>query len=137
MSEDREMFPTILGRAIREDGREFRQGDMILLDQSCYNSAPEPQWSPVVSIAPGTASVYPIKYSVAGHVNHTGQAKPSEIIEVKRPERALEAEAFFGAMGGVPHWESMTLDVFFGNAPLGELDWQRERRTAGERPSDD
>lgn len=137
MSEDREMVPTILGRAIREDGREFRQGDMILLDQSCYNGVPEPQWAPVVGIAPGTAAVYPIKYSVAGHLDHTGQAKPSEIVKVTRPERALEAEAFFGAMGGVPHWENMTPDVFFGTAPLDSMDWKRHRVTGGERPPDD
>lgn len=69
------------GRVLREDGREFREGDFILVGQFHYSGAETPQWSIVTRIAPGSASVYPIKYAVAGHDQHEGQCKPDEVLE--------------------------------------------------------
>lgn len=108
---DWSLHPSLTGRELRAGELAVRQHDEVLVDTGCYCDAGT-VWCRVTRIAPGTASVFPIKAEMPNGVE--GQFKPSEVEGHRRPPELEEAERFQREMGSVPNEGNFMMSVFGG-----------------------
>lgn len=83
-------------------------GDELLVITDAYDGDPEPKWCDVLSIAPGTAAVYPIRVQVPERGQ--GQYALPEVLGWRRPVAGHQDLMYRRKQAGLPESEEEAIN---------------------------